>query len=123
MHLKHVDAVMLGRAAYDRPWLFSSVDSIFFHQPDPGLSRLEVAEAMMPYIARYVESGGKMNHVTRHMLQLFSQQPGAKRWKRTLGESSSKNKKDLAPILALLKEQSGVCLLRQTELGENHVEQ
>ena len=104
-HLEHVDAVMIGREAYDQPWLFSTVDSLFFNRRDPGMSRIEVAEAMIPYIARYIESGGKMNHVTRHMLQLYSHQPGARRWKRVLGESSCKDQRDLAPIRALLKEQ------------------
>ena len=33
---------------------------------------------MLPYISRYISAGGKMNHVTRHMLQLYSHQPGAK---------------------------------------------
>ena len=31
-HLHSVDAVMIGRAAYDQPWLFSTVDSVFFER-------------------------------------------------------------------------------------------
>ena len=38
-HLEHVDAVMIGRAAWDHPWMFAEVDRRFFNPdapPPPG---------------------------------------------------------------------------------------
>ena len=85
-HLEHVDAVMIGRAAYDHPWLFSTVDSEFFGVPDLGRTRIEILETMIPYIERWMARGVKMMSITRHMLQLFAHRKGAKLWKRELGD-------------------------------------
>ena len=41
---------------------------------------------MMPYIERHIKEGGKLNHITRHMLGLFAGQGGARKWRRLLSE-------------------------------------
>jgi tRNA-dihydrouridine synthase A len=104
-HLEYVDAVMLGRAAYDNPWLFSTVDQQFFGVDNPDMTRLEVFEAMIPYIERTMQQGTKMMSITRHMLQLFAHRRGARFWKRTLGEAATKQKNDISALQFLLKEQ------------------
>lgn len=89
-HLKHVDAVMLGRAAYENPWLLAAADREFF--PDapaaPGagsaLTRIQVAEAMYPYLDALEASGRPVRPVFTHMLGLFGGCPGARRWRRSL---------------------------------------
>ena len=103
-HLKHVDAVMLGRAAYDNPWLFSTVDSQFFGGRDLGHTRLEILEQMIPYMERAMANGTKLMSITRHMLQLFAHRPGARLWKRELGTASAKQKNDMQALLSLIKE-------------------
>lgn len=88
-HLEHVDAVMIGRAAYDDPMLFAQVDSRFFDQADSGLSRIEVAEAMMPYIEHATtREGTKLNHISRHLLNLFKGCYGGRNWRRIISEGS-----------------------------------
>jgi len=52
-------------------------------------SRHEVVEAMYSYVDRYVASGKKMHSITRHMLQLFKDQPRNRLWKRILTEKGS----------------------------------
>lgn len=86
--LKFVDAVMIGRAAYDNPYLFATADSEIFSEEVTPLTRHEVAEIMCSYIDRWVAKGLKLNKITRHMLQLFSGQPGSRAWKRILTEKS-----------------------------------
>lgn len=103
MHLQHVDAVMLGRAAYDNPWLFSSVDQAFWNAKNLGFSRLQVLEKMIPYIEQWMKKGVKMMSITRHMLQLFAHRKGAKLWKRELGGASAKNCADVDRLRGLLK--------------------
>ena len=44
-HLQHVDAVMIGRAAYDDPYLFAAVDARFFADPAPASVALPRDEA------------------------------------------------------------------------------
>lgn len=86
--LKHVDAVMIGRAAYDNPYLFATADADFWDETTPPLTRQEVVEAMLPYIDHWTASGRKLNSITRHMLLLFNGQPGSRSWKRILTEKS-----------------------------------
>lgn len=86
--LEKVDAVMIGRAAYDHPYLFASVDRDIFGKETIVASRREIAESMVPYIDDWVSRGLKLNKITRHMLQLFSGQPGSRAWKRILTEKS-----------------------------------
>ncbi len=83
-----VDAVMIGRAAYDNPYLFATVDSEIYGEVMQPPTRHEVAEAMYSYIDYWVAKGLKLNKITRHMLQLFAGQPGSRVWKRHLTENS-----------------------------------
>ncbi len=91
--LNHVDAVMIGRAAYDHPYLFADVDQRFWGASDKSASqtqpdRHQVAEAMLPYIDHWVGQGTKLNKITRHLLMLFAGQPGSRLWKQILTERS-----------------------------------
>ena len=86
-HLKHVDAVMIGRAAYGNPYLFAEMDSALFNDHSTTVpSRDDVALGMQEYIEQEMIKGQKPFHVLRHMLHLYAGCPGAKAWKRTLTE-------------------------------------
>ncbi|MBE9117361.1 tRNA dihydrouridine(20/20a) synthase DusA [Lusitaniella coriacea LEGE 07157] len=86
--LQSVDAVMIGRAAYDTPYLFAAVDRDFYGETEPPPSRHAVVEAMFPYIEYWVSRGVKLNAIARPMLQLFAGQPGTKAWKRHISENA-----------------------------------
>ncbi|MCA9551797.1 MAG: tRNA dihydrouridine(20/20a) synthase DusA [Myxococcales bacterium] len=83
-HLAHVDAVMIGRAAYDDPFLFADADRVIFGRDAAPTPAREVVEAMVAYAARHVAAGGRLSAVTRHMLGLFAGQPGARAYRRHL---------------------------------------
>jgi len=81
-----LDGVMIGRAAYHNPAdILLDADLALFGGA-PGPDRLEVVEAMRPYIAAHLADGGKLAQVTRHMLGLFAGRPGARQWRRVLSE-------------------------------------
>jgi len=86
--LQYVDAVMIGRAAYDHPYLFANSDRLFFGDQHSVLSRVEVAEAMIAYIDQWTARGLKLHKITRHLLQLFHGQAGSRIWKRILTDKS-----------------------------------
>lgn len=86
-HLKHVDAVMLGRAAYDDPYLFATVDRDLYGDDRDVPSRHEAALAMIPYIEERIAAGETPGPALRHMLNLFTGVPGARAWRRLLSES------------------------------------
>jgi tRNA-dihydrouridine synthase A len=88
-HLASVDGVMIGRAAYQDPWMLADADRRIFGTENPASSRAEVVEAMIPYLEAHLrEPGGKVSHVTRHLLGLFNGQPGARKWRRALSENA-----------------------------------
>jgi tRNA-dihydrouridine synthase len=44
-----LDSIMIGRAAYNNPWMFADVDRRLFGVPNVGLSRREVIAAYLDY--------------------------------------------------------------------------
>lgn len=86
--LDKVDGVMIGRAAYDTPYIFATADRDIYGEDVAPPTRPEVVEAMLPYIDRWLSRGVKLNSITRHLLQLFAGQPGTKAWKRHLSENA-----------------------------------
>ncbi|NJK89348.1 MAG: tRNA dihydrouridine(20/20a) synthase DusA [Myxococcales bacterium] len=82
--LEHVDGVMVGRAAYEDPFAFLGVDEEIYGVPGATRTREEVAMAMVPYVARWVERGGRANSVLRHLHGLFNGNPGARAYRRVL---------------------------------------
>ena len=80
-----LDGAMIGRAAYHTPWdTLSKVDSTIFGETDPFTTPHDVVAAIIPYIEAHIASGGRLHHVTRHMLGLFQGRPGARAWRRVL---------------------------------------
>lgn len=82
-HLQNVHGVMIGRAAYQNPWLLTTFDELIGGIPS-NLSREDVIEAIIPYVNEHIASGGRAWHVVRHMLGLFQGLPGGKRWRQYL---------------------------------------
>ena len=98
-HLEHVDAVMIGRAVYENPWLFHDVDTLWYGaESAPCLTRLEAVERMIPYIEEHVRAGGSVFHVLRHMLGLFAGQRRGKWWRRFISERFTGGSGDLATL-------------------------
>jgi tRNA-dihydrouridine synthase A len=90
-HLQFVDGVMVGRAAYENPYLFSEVDTRFYNDGNPPKSRRQIIEAMIPYLERWIERDVYPHHIIRHMLNLFAHKPGTKQWKRYLSENGHRS--------------------------------
>jgi tRNA-dihydrouridine synthase A len=89
-HLKHVDAVMIGRAAYEQPYRFAEADQRLFGDPRPVVTRRQAIEAFLPYFDQDFGPKHKLHHITRHLLNLFAGVPGNKAWKRALMEGGQR---------------------------------
>ncbi|KAG0191778.1 hypothetical protein DFQ28_010989 [Apophysomyces sp. BC1034] len=85
-HLDHVDGVMLGREAYHNPYLLADVDRRFYDLTAPLRTREQVEQAMMEYIRVELARGTYIGAVTRHLLGLYRDVPGARGWRRILSD-------------------------------------
>jgi tRNA-dihydrouridine synthase A len=83
-HLRHVDGVMLGRAAYQNPGMLLAVDPKLFGATAPVSSPRAAVEKLFPYIEQAMAHGARLHDVTRHLLGLFRGQPGARAFRRHL---------------------------------------
>lgn len=90
-HLQHVDGVMLGRAAYQDPYLLAAVDRRLFGQESADPLRHEVIDCFLPYISEQIEAGRRLRDVTRHILGLYRGEKGGKNWRRHLSENNRRD--------------------------------
>ena len=89
-HLRHLDGVMMGRAAYREPWRLTAVDPLFFGAPAPARSAQAAAQALLPYIERELAAGTRLHAIARHVLGLFHAVPGARTFRRVLASEAVK---------------------------------
>ena len=82
--LDRVDGVMLGRAAWHDLWLLAGVDRRLFGDRTPPVERSEVAERYLAHARR--QGDARLGELARPLLGLCHGVPGARRWRRTLGE-------------------------------------
>ena len=89
VHLDNgIDGIMIGRAAYQKPGeILIDVDNYIFNEKIQK-SEKDVVKRMVPYIESQYKNGNKVSKITRHMLGLFSGQPGAKGWRKILSENA-----------------------------------
>jgi tRNA-dihydrouridine synthase A len=92
-HLKQVDGVMLGRAAYHDPWVLA----------DEGNTRASVVRKMIPYSEKIISEGHSLRSVARHMLGLYHGTPRARLWRRMLSDAAQLKRNDPALLAEALE--------------------
>ncbi len=103
-HLQHVDGAMLGRVAYHEPYRLAELEQVLYGTPLPV--REEVIGKMRPHVEAHLASGGKLQHISRHMLGLFQGLPGARAWRRYLSEKAHRDDADFS----IIEEALSACL-------------
>jgi tRNA-dihydrouridine synthase A len=96
-HLKNVDGVMIGRAAYHSPYFLAEVEKEIFNNHNIP-SRIEVMERMIPYIKEEIGKGARLNQIMRHTIGLFHGQKGSAYWKRYLSQNMCIREADLQKV-------------------------
>ena len=110
-HLTHVDGVMVGREAYQNPWMLANVDSDLYGIDKTRQSRDDVLEQLLPYVEQQLARGAHLNHITRHILGLYQGVPGARKFRRHLSENAYKKDAgiDVLTDAFHLVQQAGEC--------------
>lgn len=89
-HLAHLDGVMLGRAAYHNSGLLLDVDHQIYADAPSDINWQEICEKMMAHADEHMSKGGRLIHVTRHMVGLFHGQRGSRRFRQILSTDAVK---------------------------------
>ena len=91
-HLQHVDGVMIGREAYHNPYLLAEMGQLWNLETP---NRFDIMQQMMPYIHQRVAEGAPLSIITRHILGLFQNLPGARKWRQALSGGNAKTITDI----------------------------
>lgn len=90
-HWQHVDAVMIGREAWNNPWSLSQWDGWMAASDStttsntalPSITRQAVEEQMVAYMERELAAHGTpWPNIARCMLGLYHGQRGARKWRQ-----------------------------------------
>ena len=93
--LEHVDGVMIGRAAYQNPFLLKEIDSLIFNDPKPQLTRLSVLREYKTYAEEQIKNGVSLRNLIRHIIGLYKGEPGARKYRQMLSKAIPKNKNNI----------------------------
>jgi len=99
----HVDGVMIGRAAYQNPYLLAELEQILFGTETPLLTRGEILERFMEYIQQNLDTDVYLGHMTRHILGLYLGQPGARAYRRYISENAYKEGAGIEVVRAAME--------------------
>ncbi|MFN7902393.1 MAG: tRNA dihydrouridine(20/20a) synthase DusA [Holosporales bacterium] len=81
-HLRHVDAVMIGREAWHNPYFLTELDHALYGTPLPD--RAIIAEQYRAYTLDYPNDSPSL--LVQPLHGLYHGQPGARAWRRSLGQ-------------------------------------
>jgi tRNA-dihydrouridine synthase A len=99
-HRAPLDGVMVGRAAYDTPYILAEVDRLYFGGTNPLPTRSDIFRSYVDYARGQIAGGVFAHHVLRHAAGLFHGVPGARGW-RTAVMASGREGENLGALVAL----------------------
>jgi tRNA-dihydrouridine synthase A len=94
---------MLGRAAYEQPYLFAAADALLYNDPPPPRTRRQVLAAMVSYLEPWAAQALPPYRIVRHLLSLFAHQRAARLWKRCLSERTWKAETAVATLQEIVR--------------------
>jgi tRNA-dihydrouridine synthase A len=86
VHLERCDSVMIGRFAAEQPLAMAELARELLNEPIEPLDPAGVAESCLAEVERWEGRGIPGKRITRHLMELMSGRPGARAWRRRLGE-------------------------------------
>ena len=99
-YFNKTDGIMIGRAAYNNPWIFYDKDESK-HMPKNKLNRTSVCIEYLEYISKIMEDGNFYNKSIIHLSGLYRNMYGSKKWRQLLANSILE--KSLLPLNKFLE--------------------
>mgnify|MGYP003483059863 FL=1 len=84
--LPRFDGVMLGRQAYSEPYLLAQLHGECIDKDWLPPPRDDIVECYAEYVERMLAEGHRLPSLLRHLHGLYAGHPGARAWRRFLGE-------------------------------------
>lgn len=100
-------AVMLGRAVRDRPWVLAGADREFFGAEPPAETEVDAVRAYLPYLEDMLTEGVPLRPLLRPLLGMFAGTRGARGWRRELSEGALQATDGPALVAAALANVAG----------------
>ena len=66
-HLKQVDGVMIGRAAYENPFMLKNVETEFYNESSIIESKKEILSIYLEYVERKLSEGHDLGRMMKHL--------------------------------------------------------
>lgn len=113
--LGSVDGCMVGRAAYETPYVMAEADSLIYGDAAQPPTRRQAVERFLPYVEARLAEGVPLNRLTRHILGLYQGCPGARAWRRHLSENAHLRGAGVDVLLAALDKVEGAMVAASAE--------
>ena len=97
--LRHVDGIMIGRAAYQNPYWLAQLDQEIFQPEQAPASRAAIFRRYSDYMLRQEHQGVSLKSMSRHIIGLYQGQPGARQFRRILSAGRPKVQKNSEEVL------------------------
>jgi len=103
-HLKKVDGVMIGRAAYDNPFMLKEIESNFYDIDSCAMSKKEILNKYLEYVEIQQKKGHNLSKMMKHLFGLSRGDKYAKTFRIKIIEIMKNNslkghKEDLEKLL------------------------
>ena len=81
-----LNGVMIGRAAYNDPWILTEIDELFYGKSAFTATREDIVQDLKEYAQAKQDEDRSTKALIRHIMGLYAGRPGARLWRRTLSE-------------------------------------
>ena len=103
-HLDKVDGVMIGRAAYDNPFMLKDIEPMFYDIKSQTNSKKEILNLYLEYVEKKIDQGHNLSRMMKHLFGLSRGDKYAKSFRIKILEiiknnSIKEHKKELEELL------------------------
>ena len=103
-HLKKVDGVMIGRSAYENPYMLRKIENDFYKNDSTGRSKKEILKIYLEYVEKKLIEGHDLGRMMKHLFGLSRGDKFAKTFRIKILEIIKENslkghKKELEDLL------------------------
>ena len=102
--LNEFDGVMIGRAAYKHPLIWSEIDQKIYKENNKPKNASEIIFSLIPYIESYLINSGETWPICKHLINLIENIPKAKIWRNKISTKSIQKELSIDYLIKMTSE-------------------